>query len=151
MTDHEIASLHRVGDCFVSLCRSEGWGLGAFDAAAYGNPVVTTGFGGHLDYLAGSPHLVGFDLVSVDDPAGFPSYAPDQRWAEPDIVHGAAVLRKIVAHREEAAAAAGPMAREIRWRYRPAAIASAFRAAVEEHHGDPGARRVGAPASDHRP
>src|ERR1019366_7870019 len=41
LTPAEISSLHRRGDCFVSLCRSEGWGLGAFDAAAHGNPVVT--------------------------------------------------------------------------------------------------------------
>ena len=53
LSDDDVRALHERGDCFVSLCRSEGWGLGAFDAAASGHPVVTTGFGGHLDYLAG--------------------------------------------------------------------------------------------------
>ena len=106
-------ALHERGNCFVSLCRSEGWGLGAFDAAASGNPVVTTGFGGHLDYLAGTDYLVRFDLVPVDDPAGYPSYAPDQHWAEPDLDHGAELLRHVMAHRDEAAARAaivGPRA-----------------------------------------
>src|ERR1019366_10116369 len=51
LADDDLHALHIRGDCFVSLCRSEGWGLGAFDAAAYGNPVVTTGHGGHLEYL----------------------------------------------------------------------------------------------------
>jgi glycosyltransferase involved in cell wall biosynthesis len=135
LTHGDIAALHRRGDCYVSLCRSEGWGLGAFDAAAHGNPVVTTGYGGHLDYLADSPYLVGFDLVPVHDPAGFPSYAPYQRWAEPDVDHGAALLREVAGNRDEALARAGPMAADIRWRYRPSAIATAFRSAVEQRIG----------------
>jgi glycosyltransferase involved in cell wall biosynthesis len=135
LSNAEIAALHRRGNCFVSLCRSEGFALGAFDAAAHGNPVVTTGFGGHLDYLAGSPYLVGFDLVPVIHPAGFPSYAPEQRWADPDLEHGAALLRQIAADPGQAAEAASSISAEIRWRYRPAAIASAFRSAIDEYAG----------------
>jgi glycosyltransferase involved in cell wall biosynthesis len=132
LTNREVAGLHHRGDCFVSLCRSEGWGLGAFDAATHGNPVVTTGHGGHLDHLGDSPYLVDFELVPVRDSAGFPSYAPDQRWAEPNVEHGAELLRRVVREREEAQAHASARADEIKERYRPAAIASAFRAAVEE-------------------
>jgi glycosyltransferase involved in cell wall biosynthesis len=141
LTNAEMAAMHRQGDCFLSLCRGEGWGLGAFDAAAYGNPVVITGFGGHLDYLGGSPNLVDFELVPVDDPGGFPTYAPQQRWAEPDVEHGAALLRQIATHPERAKALAASIAEDIRRQYRPAAIASAFRSAVERHY----ARRL----SDH--
>jgi len=133
LTSGEVSALHRRGDCFVSLCRCEGWGLGAFDAAAHGNPVVTTAFGGHLDYLAGSPYLVGFDLVPVEDPAGSPSYAPNQRWAEPDVEHGAALLRRVAADPQHAAELARSIAADISRRYRPEAIASSFRAAVEHH------------------
>lgn len=129
----DITTLHRRGDCFVSLCRSEGWGLGAFDAAAHGKPVVTTGFGGHLDYLAGSPYLVDFELVPVVDPAGFPSYAPDQHWAEPDVDHAAALLRRIAADPRQARAAAVSIGADVRSRYRPEAIAATFRSAVERH------------------
>ena len=136
LSDDELAGLHTRGDCFVSLCRSEGWGLGAFDAAAYGNPVVTTGYGGHLDYLEGSPYLVRFDVVPVDDPAGSPSYVPDQHWAQPDLHHGAELLREVVAHRREARSHAESLSREVRERYRSAAVAATFRAAVES--GDKG-------------
>ncbi|HUI04129.1 MAG TPA: glycosyltransferase [Acidimicrobiales bacterium] len=128
--EDEITAIHHRGDCFVSLCRSEGWGLGAFDAAVHGNPVVTTAFGGHLDYLAGSPYLVRCDLVPVEDPAGFPSYAPDQRWAQPDVDHGAALLRQVVTERRPAADWAAARAEDLRWRYRPAAVAAAFRQAL---------------------
>jgi glycosyltransferase involved in cell wall biosynthesis len=135
LTDREIGELHRRGGCFVSLCRCEGWGLGAFDAAAYGNPVVITGYGGQLDYLAGSPYLVDFELVPVEDPVGFPSYAPDQRWAEPDVEHAARLMREIAAHPADATTFARSAAEEIRERFSPAAIASALRAAVERHGG----------------
>jgi glycosyltransferase involved in cell wall biosynthesis len=134
LTQAEIAGLHHRGDCFVSLCRSEGWGLGAFDAAAHGNPVVTTGFGGHLDFLHGSPYLVEFKLTPVEDPQGFPSYAPDQRWADPDTRHGASLLRQVAADQAQARSVAAALAEDIRWRYRPSAIASAFRSTVAQHH-----------------
>jgi glycosyltransferase involved in cell wall biosynthesis len=133
LSNAEITALHRRGDCFVSLCRSEGWGLGAFDAAAHGKPVVTTDFGGHLDYLAGSPYLVDFELVPVIDPAGFPSYAPDQSWAEPDVDHAAALLREIAADPQHTNAVAASIAADVQRRYRPEAIAAALRSAVEEH------------------
>jgi glycosyltransferase involved in cell wall biosynthesis len=138
LTTGEISALHRQGDCFVSLCRSEGWGLGAFDAAAFGKPVVTTGFGGHLDYLGASPYLVDFDLVPVIDPAGFPSYAPEQRWAAPDVEHAASLLRQIAANPDDAKATAASMAADIRWRFRPAAIASALQSAIARHYSGRG-------------
>jgi len=133
LSDAEIASLHRRGDCYVSVCRGEGFGLGAFDAAARGNPVVMTGFGGQLEFLAESPFLVDFELVPVEDPAGFPSYAPDQRWAEPDVDQAAALLRLVADDRESAAAAFEPIAADIRERFSADAIAAAFRRAVERH------------------
>jgi len=131
--------LHRRGDFVVSLCRSEGWWLGAVDASAHGSPVVTTGYGGHLDYLEGSPHLVRFDVVPVQDPAGYPSYAPNQHWAEPDLDHGAELLREVMADPRRARARAEALAGELRWRYRPAAVAAAFRAAVDSRRSRSGA------------
>jgi hypothetical protein len=132
MSDDEIGALHRRGDCYVSLCRSEGFGLGAFDAAAHGNPVVITGFGGQLDFLSGSPYLVNFDLVSVVDPTGLPSYAPDQHWADPDVEHGAALLRAVAGDHLRASAQAAELAVDIRQRYRPSAIAAALRSAIDQ-------------------
>ena len=50
-SDAEVNGLLARSNCFVSLACSEGWGLGVFDAATLGTPVVTTGYGGHLAYL----------------------------------------------------------------------------------------------------
>lgn len=131
LSEVELGGLHLRGDCFVSLCHSEGWGLGSFDAAAHGKPVVTTGFGGQLDYLHGSPLLVDYELVPVRDGTRSGTYTPDQRWAEPDIEHAAELLRAVAKEPERVRALAAERAREIRWRYRPAAVAAAFCESVE--------------------
>jgi glycosyltransferase involved in cell wall biosynthesis len=105
LSEGEIRRLHLRGDCYVSLCRGEGWGIGAFDAATYGNPVVMTAFGGQLDYLSRDlAYLVDYELVPVINPQAPLSYSPDQRWAEPDIQHGAQQLREVAAHPEAARA-----------------------------------------------
>jgi glycosyltransferase involved in cell wall biosynthesis len=150
LSDADISALHHRGDCYVSLARGEGFALPAFDAAAYGNPVVTTGFGGQLDYLAGSPYLVDFELVPVLDPAGFPAYSSDQRWAEPDVEHAAALLRHVARNPAEAAAVCEPLAMRIRERYAPRRIGEAFRAAAELHRSHPASQSVMA-VGPHRP
>jgi hypothetical protein len=131
LADVEIAALHTRGDCFVSLCRSEGWGLPAFDAAAWGNPVVITGFGGQLDYLDRTTSLlVDYELVPVDDPVGLPSFTPDQRWAEPSVAHGAALLRRVFEQPDPAREAARAGAARIGERYAPARVGEQFMTAL---------------------
>ncbi len=91
-----LVGLHARGDCYVSLCRSEGWGLGAFEAAGFGKPVIITGFGGHLDYLPPAYDLlVDHRLVPVLVASGWRSYSPDQRWARPSVEHGAVLMRRM--------------------------------------------------------
>jgi glycosyltransferase involved in cell wall biosynthesis len=136
LTDAEIAALHRRGDCYVSLCRGEGFGLGAFDAATLANPVVMTGFGGQLEFLAGSPYLVDFELVPVRYRSRFGSYTPDQHWADPDVDHAAALLREIAADRGQAAATARSIANDIDRCFGGERIAHTFRSAVEKYHGE---------------
>jgi glycosyltransferase involved in cell wall biosynthesis len=130
----DLASLHKRGDCFVSLARSEGFGLGVFDAVTYGNPIVTTGYGGQLEYLGGWPYLVDYRLVPVDNPTGFPSYAPYQHWAEPDVGHGAELLRMVFSDKDAARQSAAALSLDIHEHYSPAAIAERFKAAVARHH-----------------
>lgn len=102
-----IEALHRRGDCYVSLSRAEGWGLGAFDAVAAANPVVMTGYGGQTDFLnPADAYLVDYQLVATRDPANRDSYAPTQHWAEPDPEHAARLMRQVFEHREEARAKA---------------------------------------------
>lgn len=52
LSDEALWRFHEESDVYVSMTRGEGWGLGAFEAAITGNPVITTGWSGHMDFLA---------------------------------------------------------------------------------------------------
>lgn len=131
LAEAEVEALHTRGDCYVSLCRSEGWGIPPFDAAARGTPVVITGFGGHLAYLeTDSAYLVDYDLVRVDDPLGGRSYTPDQHWAQPSVEHAAELLRRVLAEPGEAAARAAAARRRILHDFDPTVVAASFLAAL---------------------
>ncbi|WP_313514281.1 glycosyltransferase [Pseudomonas sp.] len=96
LSDAEMLALHELGDCFVSLTRTEGWGLGAFEAARLGKPVVITGYGGQLDYLDPEfSHLIDYTLVPVHEPTWSASYKPSDHWAEPSVEQAARQLRAI--------------------------------------------------------
>ena len=105
MPDSEIQALHERGDCYVSLTHSEGWGLGAYDAAFAGNPVIITGYGGQLDYLPASLayHV---DYRMVPSRSAHPTWAGNgtsaPAWAEPDLAMGARLMREVFSHPEQA-------------------------------------------------
>jgi glycosyltransferase involved in cell wall biosynthesis len=100
-----VEALHARGDCYMSLSRGEGWGLGAFDAGAHGNPVLITGWGGTLDFLPPDyPYLVGYDLVATasEEPDDWWCPRLDERWARARVDHAAALLRHIFEHQAQA-------------------------------------------------
>jgi glycosyltransferase involved in cell wall biosynthesis len=84
LTDNEVKNLVRVGDAFVSLHRSEGFGLGLGEAMYFGKPVVATGYSGNMDFMgADTARIVGHSLVPVRE--GQYPHAERQVWAEPDV------------------------------------------------------------------
>lgn len=94
--DDQMLALHEAGDCFVSLARTEGWGLGAFEAARLGKPVIMTGYGGQRDFLDPDlSQLVDFTMVPVDEPIWRANYRPSDRWAEPSLAQASAWMREL--------------------------------------------------------
>jgi glycosyltransferase involved in cell wall biosynthesis len=82
------AALVARASAFVSLHRSEGYGLNLADALALGTPLVATGATGNLAFCSPDDSWL---VPAVEVPVGpgqFP-YDPDARWYEPD--HDAAV------------------------------------------------------------
>jgi glycosyltransferase involved in cell wall biosynthesis len=101
----EVDRLHLRGDCFVCLSRGEGWGLGAFEAAAFGNPAIVTGWGGTREFWPEDyPYFVDYDLIPTtdDQPDIWWHPRPQERWAKARVTHAAALLRHVYGHREEA-------------------------------------------------
>ena len=79
---YELLSLMQVADCYVSLHRSEGLGLGMAEAMALGTLVVATGYSGNMDFMsADNALLVDYTLKPVKS-VEYP-YASNNVWAEP--------------------------------------------------------------------
>ncbi len=81
-------------DSFVSLHRSEGFGLVMAEAMARGKVVVATAWSGNMDFMTSANAMpVDFTLVSLDEDHG--PYARGERWAEPTLADAAAKLRLV--------------------------------------------------------
>ena len=81
-------------DCYVSLHRSEGFGLSLAEAMLLGKPAVATGYSGNLQFMTpANSWLVGYELTKVGP--GSAIYPADAEWADPDVDHAAAVLREV--------------------------------------------------------
>jgi glycosyltransferase involved in cell wall biosynthesis len=103
LTRQEMLGLHALGDCFVLPHRSEGWGLPHFEACAMGKPVITTDFGGNLEFTKyDNSYLVGHKSVPVEGMKWIPWYNDSMRWAEPSVIHCRKLMRHVVDNREEA-------------------------------------------------
>lgn len=82
-------------DAFVSLHRAEGFGLVNAEAMARGKVVVATGWSGNMDFMSAANSLpVDYTLQAIGRDIG--PYAASQRWAEPDLDHAAAQMRRMV-------------------------------------------------------
>jgi glycosyltransferase involved in cell wall biosynthesis len=96
MSAAEILGLHSIGDCYLSLTKSEGFGLTIFDAFNYKKNVIATGYSGHIDFLGKNyPGLVRYKLGPVRGMSSFSvNYTEEQMWAYPDIDHAITLMRK---------------------------------------------------------
>jgi glycosyltransferase involved in cell wall biosynthesis/SAM-dependent methyltransferase len=97
----KLAALMNLADCYVSLHRSEGFGLTMAEAMALGKPVIATAYSGNLDFMnADTAYLVGWTKGTV--PAGCSPYPEGAMWAEPDLNEAALLMRYVFEHPDEA-------------------------------------------------
>lgn len=77
---------------YVSLHRSEGYGLTCAEAMSHGVPVIATSYSGNLDFMnSDCASLIPYTLVKI--PNNVPPYPPSSVWAEPDIIAAARAMR----------------------------------------------------------
>lgn len=132
LSDAEMLALHEKGDCYIALPRAEGWGLGAFEAARLGKPVIMTGYGGQLDFLEpGFAHRVEHRMVPAVDPAFPASHRPSDRWAEPSVDQAAAHMRFVFEHSSHARECAGRVAQRLSGDFSRDAVTAALLRALE--------------------
>jgi glycosyltransferase involved in cell wall biosynthesis len=117
-------------DAFVSLHRSEGFGLAVAESMLLGKPVLTTDWSATAEYAdADTAFPVRARTVTLDRPHG--PYAAGQIWADPDLDHAAEQMRRIAldpAARESVSAAARARIQE---RFAPARIGERYRARLQ--------------------
>lgn len=95
-----LLSLFASCDIYISLHRSEGYGLGMYEAMQLGKPVVATAWSGNLGYMSpASACLVGYRLVPVPR-AGTHYYSSRGYrlpvcWAEANVEEAAAWLARL--------------------------------------------------------
>ena len=90
----EIQSLHNIGDCYISLAKAEGFGLGIHDAFNLNKPIIVTGFGGQVEYLGNDyTGLVNYELEPVNKNS-FPKFNFDEsyKWANCDLNHASKLM-----------------------------------------------------------
>ena len=105
MTRGQAYGLIAQCDCFVSLHRSEGFGLGLAEAMLLAKPVIGTGYSGNLDFMNHENSLlVDYELAEITEDR--PIYARGNVWAEPSVDQAGAYMRQVYDHPEEARARA---------------------------------------------
>lgn len=98
-----INALMALSDCYVSLHRSEGFGLTPCEAMSWGKPVIATAYGGNVDFMTpNNSFLVKYRLIEIEKDHG--PYKKGCVWADPDLEHAAELMRYVYENREPAAA-----------------------------------------------
>jgi glycosyltransferase involved in cell wall biosynthesis len=103
MTREESFGLIDCCDAYVSLHRSEGFGLTMAEAMLMGKPAIGTNYSGNLDFMTPeNSRLV--DFVKVPITQDLPIYRKGCLWADPSEEHAAHWMRWMHEHRDEARA-----------------------------------------------
>lgn len=143
LTRHEVDSLLARSDCFVSLHRSEGFGLPIAEAMGLAKPVIATYWSGNVDFMRPkSAACIDYELVTLDRDYG--PYRAGQHWAEPDIDHAAGWMRRL-AEAPDLGHDLGRVARsDVQTQLAPAVIGAIIKERLR--HVPPDRRRGTAPA-----
>lgn len=130
-TRPEMLALIKATDCYVSLHRAEGFGLGMVEAMTFGKPVIATDYSGSTDFLT---EETGYPIPYRLIPVGPHDYvhAEDQVWADASVQDCAATMRYVFDHQVEAAAKARHGQMLVEARYSPASVGCAAEKRLNE-------------------
>jgi len=135
----ELNALMSAADCYVSLHRSEGFGLGIAEAMAFGKPVIATGYSGPADLMTVENSFpVEFRIVPITRDHG--PYLAGLSWADPDLEHASHLMRQVVEDPAKAKARGRQAAADMAERRAPERTGALVRERLEKirsvHSGD---------------
>ena len=131
-TSLEVAyGLIQACDCYVSLHRSEGFGLTMAEAMLMRKPVIATGYSGNLDFMTPETTLlVPYQLVALEH--DIPPYKKGYVWADPSLTEAARWMRWVYEHPQEAQALGAKAQQHVRQVLSPDAAAKRLVQRLEE-------------------
>jgi hypothetical protein len=94
MSRAEILGLIRACDAYVSLHRSEGFGMGLAEAMSFGRVAIATDFSGNTDFMTsrtGFPVQFTLRRVAIHEY----QWSTEQVWAEPDLDSAASAMETV--------------------------------------------------------
>lgn len=96
-------TLHKIikgCDAYISLHRSEGFGLTMAEAMYFGNPVIATNYSGNLQFMnLDNSFLVDYEKAVIK--SSNINYDRNTVWSEPNIDHAAELMKLVKANSEE--------------------------------------------------
>lgn len=126
LSRRDVHLLESACDSFVSLHRSEGFGLSVAECMLLGKPVIATEWSATTEFLdakCGCP--VRHRLIELQESHG--PYAKGQIWADPDVSHAAEWMQRLVSD-PDLGRRLGAAAREsIQKHFSPAVIGARYR------------------------
>lgn len=109
ISDNEMKLLFRRMDCYVSLHRSEGYGINILEAMLAGIPTIATDYGGNADFFSADPIIrqvhypISYDLITVDSTISsteeeYNPYkiSPGAHWAQPKHIEAINAMKSVV-------------------------------------------------------
>jgi glycosyltransferase involved in cell wall biosynthesis/GT2 family glycosyltransferase len=118
-------------DCYVSLHRSEGFGLTVAEAMALGKPVISTAYSSTIEFANESnSYPVPARIVEVG--ADAPPYPSHARWADPDITAAAEQMTRVYTDHAGAAAMGARARADIEALHVPSARGPLLRRLLDE-------------------
>jgi glycosyltransferase involved in cell wall biosynthesis len=127
----EILGLIHSCDAYISLHRSEGFGMGIAEAMSFGRVVIATDFSGSTDFVTsrtGFPVSFALRRVAVRE---YP-WADKQLWAEPDIDFAASALETVWRYTDLARQRANAGQKLVQQRYGMTVVGDMMKARIDQ-------------------
>jgi|GEM_PF-3213096 len=103
LTRNELMTLINATDCYVSLHRGEGMGIGILEAMSLGKPVICTAYGGNMEFTKKDNTFL-VEYAMVDAKPDIDAYRRVKQWAEPSIDQAAEYMHYLYNDRDESMA-----------------------------------------------
>ena len=131
LSKQAIHALMQLSDCYVSLHRSEGFGLTLSEAMMCGIPVIATAYSGNMDFMSEeNSFLVPYRLVEIDQDHG--PYKSGNVWADPDLEKAGDLMMNVFQDRSRSSAIAKRGQTDVMTRLHPSAIGEIVKSRLRE-------------------